>query len=103
MFLLILGGARIVSKVEESLSRSITEGSSRRINSEKFYQIYWILNKKYSITRGHLGGSVVECLPLAQGMIPGPRDRVPHRGPVSPSVYVSASLCVSLMNKQIKY
>ena len=26
---------------------------------------------------GHLGGSVVECLPLAQVVIPGSWDRVP--------------------------
>ena len=48
---------------------------------------------------GHLGGSVVECLPLAQGVILGSWDRVPHqapyREPSSPSAYVS----VSLMNK----
>ena len=24
------------------------------------------------MSEGHLGGSVVECLPLAQGVIPGP-------------------------------
>ena len=53
---------------------------------------------------GHLSGSVVERLPLAQGMIPD-WDRVshqaPHRDPASPSVSVSvsASLCLSLMNK----
>ena len=51
----------------------------------------------------HLGGSVVECLPLAQGMIPGSWDGVPHQAPcmepASPSAYVSASLSVSLMNK----
>ena len=49
---------------------------------------------------GHLGGSAVEHLPLAQGVIPGSWDRVPHRAPrgepASPSAYVS----VSLMNKQ---
>ena len=43
---------------------------------------------------GHLGGSVVEHLPLAQVMIPRPWDRVPHwaphREPASLSVYVSA-------------
>ena len=38
---------------------------------------------------GRLGGSVVEHLPLAQVMIPA-----------SPSAYDSASLPVSLMNKQ---
>ena len=32
---------------------------------------------KFSVP-GHLGGSVVEHLPLAQGMIPGSWDRVPH-------------------------
>ena len=29
----------------------------------------------------HLGGSVVEYLPSAQGMIPGSWDGVPHRAP----------------------
>ena len=51
---------------------------------------------------GHLGGSVVERLPLAQIMIPGSWDQfqhwAPHREPTSPSTYVSASLSVSLMN-----
>ena len=49
---------------------------------------------------GHLGGSVVEPLPLAQVVIPGSWDRFPHlapcREPASPSPRVSASLCVSL-------
>ena len=49
--------------------------------------------------KGHLGGLVVECLPLAQGVILGSWDRVLHRAPceesASPSVYVSASFCVS--------
>ena len=50
---------------------------------------------------GHLGGSVVERQPLAQGVIPGSWDRVPHQAPpgepASPSAYVSAplSLCLS--------
>ena len=48
---------------------------------------------------GRLGGSVVEGLPLAQVVIPGSRDGIPHRvprrEPASPSAYVS----VSLMNK----
>ena len=52
---------------------------------------------------GRLGGSVVEHLPLAQGVILGSWDRVLYRAPrresASPSAYVSASLCVSLMNK----
>ena len=45
-----------------------------------------------------LGGSVVEHLPSAQGMILESRDRAPHqvlcRETASPSAYVSASLCV---------
>ena len=49
--------------------------------------------------RGHLGGSVVERLPLPRFMILGSWDGVPHlaspREPASPFAYVS----VSLMNK----
>ena len=50
-------------------------------------------------TTERLGGSVVEHLPSAEGVIPGSWDRVPHRAPcrepASPSAYVSASLCAS--------
>ena len=48
------------------------------------------------------GGSVVERLPLAQGVIPESLDRVPHQAlawPPSPFACVSASLSVSLVNK----
>ena len=54
---------------------------------------------------GRQGGSVVECLPSAQGVIPESGDPVPHQDPceepASPSAYVSASLsqCVCLKNK----
>ena len=50
---------------------------------------------------GHLGGSAVKHLPLAQGVIPGFQDRVPHWAPcMGPaSACVSASLSVSLMKK----
>ena len=52
---------------------------------------------------GSVGGSAVEHLPLAQGVIPGLWDRVPHQAPceepASPSAYVIASLSVSIMNK----
>ena len=55
---------------------------------------------------GALGGSAVEHLPSAQGVIPGSWDPAPHlaphREPVSPSVYVSASFSVSLVNKWIE-
>ena len=49
---------------------------------------------------------MVEHLPLAQGVVPGLQDRVPHwalcMAPASPpSAYVSASLCVSLVHKYI--
>ena len=52
---------------------------------------------------GCLGGSVVEHLPSALGVILGSQNRVPHQAlymePATPSAYVSASLSVSLMNK----
>ena len=52
---------------------------------------------------GSLGGSVVEHLPLAQGMILGFWNQVslqaPYGEPASLSAHVSASLCVSFMNK----
>ena len=61
---------------------------------------------------GQLGGSAVERLPSAQGVIPESWDRIPHQAPceepVSPSACVSASLSLSLslsvflMNKYIK-
>ena len=57
--------------------------------------------KKVSV--GHLTASVAECLPLAQVLIPGSRDQVPHWAPcmepASPSACVSASLSLSLTNK----
>ena len=60
-------------------------------------------NKIKTEREGHLGGSVVERLPLAQVGILGSWDRVLHQDPrwatASPFVYVSASLCVSFMNK----
>ena len=49
---------------------------------------------------GAPGGSVVECLPSAQVVIPGSQDPVPHRAlcmePASPSACVSAFLSLSL-------
>ena len=60
------------------------------------------LHKKSKVL-GHLGGSVVEHLPLAQVVVPGSWDQIPEqapwREPASPSAYVSASLRVSFMNK----
>ena len=60
--------------------------------------------------KGLLGGLVLEHLPLAQIMMPGSWDRVPHRAPhkepASPlaCVSVSLSLCVSheYINKSLK-
>lgn len=47
---------------------------------------------------GRLGGSVLECLPFPQGLIPRPWDQVPHWAPhtepASPCAYDSASLSV---------
>ena len=52
---------------------------------------------------GRLGGSAVECLPSAQGVILETQNRVLHWAPcvepASPSACVSTSLCLSGMNK----
>ena len=42
---------------------------------------YLIINSKIATFLGHLGGSVVERLPLAPSMIPGSCDPVPHQVP----------------------
>ena len=49
--------------------------------------------------QGQLGGSVVEHLPLAQGVIPESRDQVPHWAPCREPAAPSACVSVSLMNK----
>ena len=69
----------------------------------KQYDIQYILTDLRSGSEGQLCGSVVEHLPLTQGMILDSWGRVPHQAscmePAFPSAYVSASLCVFLMNK----
>ena len=64
-------------------------------NEHSLYPNYLKLNLK-PILKGRLGGSVIECLPSAQGMAPESWDQVPHWAPLeelaSPSAYVSASL-----------
>ena len=58
--------------------------------------------KKNSNQEGCLGGSVVEYLPLAKGVILESQDQVPHRAPcmepASSSASLSLCVCV-LMNK----
>ena len=65
-------------------------------------QVCW----KLYPTLGHLGGSGVECLPFAQVVIPESLDQSSHwafhRESASPSAYVSASLCLSWINKIFK-
>ena len=55
---------------------------------------------------GCLVGSVVEHLPLAQGVIPESQDRVPHRArcmePASLSACVCASLSLCVSHEYIK-
>ena len=57
-------------------------------------------------TRGAWVAQWLSILPVAQVVILGSWNRVPHQAhhkePASPSAYVSIPLCVSLMNKQIK-
>ena len=78
-----------------------------------FYVLFYVFEILQVFKKGHeryllnqpacLGGSAVECLPLAQAMIPSFRDRVlrraPCKEPASPSAYVFVSLFVFLMNK----
>ena len=63
----------------------------------------WGLRWAIALALPAAGGSAVEGLLWAQAVTLGSQDRVPrraaHREPASPSAYVSASLCVSLMNK----
>ena len=67
-------------------------------NSESMYGL-WLWWTCLNWGLGAPGGSAVEHLPLAQGMILGSRDQVPHwapwEEPASPSACVSASFCVS--------
>ena len=90
---------KLRNEAEDSLSFLRSHTSTIHISELKKCQM-----KAYGL--GHLGGSVVKCLPLAQGMIPRSWDRVQHqapcRKPASPSACVSAFLSVSLMNKKIK-
>ena len=62
-----------------------------------------IVGHKRDEDGGSLGGSAVERLPLAQGVILESQDQGPRWAPcmepASPPAYVSASLYVSLMNK----
>ena len=50
---------------------------------------------------GRLGGSAVEHLPSAQGMILESRDQVPHQLPAW-SLFLPLPVSVSLINRQIK-
>ena len=76
----------------------IQPAPSLRVSSLPFFQLK-IKKKK----RGCPGGSAVECLLLALGVILESWDGVPcqasYMEPASPSAYISASLRVSLMNK----
>ena len=83
---------------------TVCSTSSTIFRGNKLKQSRWlVIETGVCVGRGHLGGSIVECLPLARVLIPGFWDRVPHRvphrEPASPSAHVSASLSGSLMNK----
>ena len=49
------------------------------INFDHLAKIVYPFLKTY--TWGHLGGSVVGLVPLAQGVILESRDRIPHQAP----------------------
>ena len=58
---------------------------------------YWAAKTLKSFLGGSLGGSAVEHLPSAQGVILGSRDRAPHRAPCrEPALPLPVSLPLSL-------
>ena len=63
------------------------------IHAKRYEQ--WISTIKFLLS-GWLGGSAVEHLPLAQGMIPESWDRVPHRAPRREPASLPRSLPLSL-------
>ena len=69
-----------------SVQLAVREGRQHKVQTQKCE------------VEGCLGGSVVEGLPSAQGVVPGSWDRVLHRAPcrepASPSACVSASVCL---------
>ena len=79
----------------------LRQSSLHEVNTSHSLESYY--KNKNKDKQERLGGSVVGRLPLAQGMVPESWDQVPHWAPCmepsSPSACVSASLCVSLMNK----
>ena len=78
-------------------TRQATQSTNHK--GKRLWRLMYLTTLKLQI-QGHPGGSVVERLPLAQVLILGSWDGVPHgapcREPASPSAYVSAFLCVSL-------
>ena len=66
-------------------------------------QFHVLRNLILKWAEGCLGGSEVEHLPSAQGVILESLDGVPHQTPcmepASPSAYVFASISVTFMNK----
>ena len=81
--------------LEQDLSRS---KPSTNVQCVIIISIVIKIISKVSPILGCLGGSVVEHLPSALGVVPGSRDRVPHRAPQG--ACFSLCLCLaSLMNK----
>ena len=84
--------------------KRITDGRCLKliISLIGIFMTSWGIGKKElkSIAKGGLGGSAVERLPSAQGVILESQNQVPHQAPymepVSPSACVSASLSVCL-------
>ena len=64
----------------------------------------WQLNPQNISRLGHLGGSVVGCLPFAQVVIPGSWDGVPHQLPTGSLLLplpmsLPLSVCLLWINK----
>ena len=91
----------------EETSEKLSICSSGSIwRGERFWGLFNLFAFKKKI-EGHLGGSVVEPLPLAQVVVQGVPDKVPYWAPCGepapPSAYDSASVCcLSQINKSLK-
>ena len=61
---------------------------------QPLWKTVWRILKKLKI-EGHLGGTMVKCLPSAQGVIPVLWDRAPHQAsPLGACFFLSHSPCL---------
>ena len=84
------------AQVMISLSRESAASSPSSLPLSPLVHMFALSQIKYFLKTGHLGDSVVECLPLVQVVIAGSGEQVLYQAPcresASPSAYVFASV-----------